>query len=77
MKAIIGAAAIIGVAIVLAAMAVGGRYQIVRTEDDGALRLDRWTGSFAICRLWADETLSCANAPELYHHDNKPISNLN
>jgi hypothetical protein len=64
------AAAVFFLALFMIVYFVTMRYQVL--EVDGlAYRLDRWTGTVAICTQWDDNSLSCANAPELYHKPGK------
>ena len=74
MKSVIAGAVIMALAIVLAGLAIGGRYEIVQVGDTGTTqRLDRWTGSVAVCAQWEGGAVACANAPELYHDGKTPI----
>jgi hypothetical protein len=61
-------AIILALGLILSAVLIGGRYEIVRASEYGAYRLDRWTGDFSICSQWDDgegNEVACVNAPEL------------
>ena len=53
------AAAIIAFGLIVAAFMLGGRYTMVRTNDFGIVRLDRWTGTASICAEFQDDTSGC------------------
>lgn len=58
-------AIILALGLIVSAILIGGRYEVVRASQYGAYRLDRWTGDFSICSQWDGGDVACVNAPEL------------
>lgn len=66
MKTILAAAVgVLAIALALFVVALEGRYQIVGAGDD-VYRLDRWTGTVALCGQWSPgDALACVSASDL------------
>lgn len=73
MRSNIVASALVAFGLVIAALSIVDRYEIIRTGEVTTYRLDRWTGKVAMCSQWDGGTVACANAPELFHDGKTPL----